>query len=154
MLVALAIATVVAEPEADANADALYYKGYYGLPYGGYYGYPYRYGYYGHPYRYGHYLGKREAEPTAEADSTVDFQLGLHGYRYVLDQSEAAAPVAAAPVAAAPVAAAPVLVHPGIYGHPAYPLPIPAVVAKPAEAPAEEETDEKKVHNIYNFFHT
>ena len=58
LLVALAFAAVVAEPEAEANADA----GYYGL---GYYGYPYRYGYYGYPYRYGyygHYLGKREAE--------------------------------------------------------------------------------------------
>merc|ERR1712109_266528 len=55
LLVALAFAAVVAEPEAEANADA----GYYGL---GYYGYPYRYGYYGYPYRYGyygHYLGKR-----------------------------------------------------------------------------------------------
>ena len=74
MLVALAFAAVVAEPEADANADAGYY-GYYGL---GYYGYPYRYGYYGHPYRWGHYLGKREAE--AEPTAAAEPEAGIYGY--------------------------------------------------------------------------
>merc|ERR1712012_810839 len=88
LLVALAFAAaVVAEPEADAAADAWYgyygYPGYYGLGYygrrwGGYYGYPYR-GYYG--------LWKRdaEAEPTAaanpDADAAADACYGYYGYR-------------------------------------------------------------------------
>ena len=77
MLVALAIATVLAEPEADANPDAWY---------GGYYGYPYSsYGYYGYyPYRhYGHYLGKREAEAVAPAaDDKVALHPGIYGLGY------------------------------------------------------------------------
>merc|ERR1712203_816634 len=63
-----------AAPEADADAAAAYYGGYYGHP--GYYGYGYGLGYrgyygYGYP-RYGYYgphSGKRsaDAEPEAEA---------------------------------------------------------------------------------------
>merc|ERR1712012_270633 len=107
LLVALAFAAVVvAEPEADAAADAWYgyygypgyygYRGYYGLGYRGYYGYPYGYygyglghygyygGYYGYPYRgyYGRYW-KREAEADAapEADAAADAWYGYYGYR-------------------------------------------------------------------------
>ena len=80
LLVALAIATVLAEPEADANPDA-WYGGYYG-----YHGYPYSsYGYYGYPYRryYGHYLGKREAEAVAPAvDDKVALHPGIYGLGY------------------------------------------------------------------------
>ena len=80
----MAIATVLAEPEAepkpDAAADAWY--GYYGYPYRYYGYYPYRYGY------YGHYLGKRsaDAEPTAaaeaspNADAAADAWYGYYGY--------------------------------------------------------------------------
>ena len=67
MLVALAIAAVVAEPEAEANPGAP--LPYFGPPYQpNYYANPKKlvahpavpyYGYYGHPYHYGHYLGKR-----------------------------------------------------------------------------------------------
>merc|ERR1712079_703877 len=91
---ALAIAAVMAEPEADADA-AVYYGGYYGHPgyygYGGYrsgyYGYPRAYGYglynrgyyggyYGYPYATGYgyrHFGKRsaDAEPEADADAAV-----------------------------------------------------------------------------------
>merc|ERR1712045_525048 len=89
LLVALAFAAVVvAEPEADAAADAWY--GYYGYP--GYYGYG-RYGYYGGYYGLGYrgYYGrywKREAEagaePTAaaEADPAADAYYGYYGHRY------------------------------------------------------------------------
>ena len=87
----------MAEPEAEANADALYY-GYYG--YGGY-GYPYRH--YGYPYRFGHYLGGRylikreaDAEPTAEADPAVLYH-GVYGLGHKLG-----------------------LGHLGYYGHPGY----------------------------------
>merc|ERR1712122_232222 len=88
LLVALAFAAVVvAEPEADAAADAWY--GYYGHP--GYYGYGYGLGYrgyyggyYGYPYRgyYGRYW-KREAEADAapEADAAADAWYGYYGYR-------------------------------------------------------------------------
>merc|ERR1719242_2449628 len=69
LLVALAIATVLAEPEADANPDA-WYGGYYG-----YYGYPYRH--------YGPYLGKREAEAVAPAaDDKVALHPGIYGLGY------------------------------------------------------------------------
>merc|ERR1719411_1647048 len=82
LLVALAFAAVVvAEPEADAAADAWY--GYYGYP--GYYGYR---GYYGLGYRgyYGYRYWKRdaEAEPTAaanpDADASADAYYGYPGY--------------------------------------------------------------------------
>merc|ERR1712102_243776 len=94
LLVALAFAAVVvADPEADAAADAWY--GYYGHPgYYGYraYGYGYGLGYYGHrwggyygyPYAraYGyHYLGKRsaEAEPEAEAAPEAEAEPWYYG---------------------------------------------------------------------------
>merc|ERR1712026_345040 len=80
LLVALAFAAVVvAEPEADAAADAWY--GYYGYP--GYYGLGYR-GYYGYPYRY--WKRDAEAEPTAaanpdaDADASADAYYGYYGY--------------------------------------------------------------------------
>merc|ERR1712029_155678 len=127
LLVALAVAAVMAEPEAEANADAWY--GYYGYPYG-YHGFPYRYGYYGYPAHYGHYLGKRSAdsEPTADADSNVNFQLGPYGYRYVLGQT----PVPVGPLVDVKTVAEdaeekkvvlPVVGHPAYhyYGLPTYP---------------------------------
>merc|ERR1711963_1124918 len=79
LLVALAFAAVVvAEPEADAAADAWY----------GYYGYPgcHR-GYYGlgrYPYRYGYWKREAEAEPTAaanpDADASADAYYGYDRY--------------------------------------------------------------------------
>merc|ERR1711876_132876 len=84
LIVALAVAAVVAGPEAEADAAVLYsghyghpgYYGYggYGLGYRGYYG-----GYYGYPYRgygYGHYLGKRSADAEPEADAAADAYYG------------------------------------------------------------------------------
>ena len=75
MIVALAIATVVAEPEADATADPAGYYGYYGLG-SGYVGQSH--GYYGYPVitsldnKWGHNLGKRDAE--------ADPAYGYYGY--------------------------------------------------------------------------
>merc|ERR1712037_27321 len=74
LFVALAIAAVVAEPEAealanpDAEAAADAWHGYYGYGrrWGGYYG-----GYYGHPYGYGYYRGKRSPAPEAEAEASA-----------------------------------------------------------------------------------
>ena len=40
LIVALALAAVVAEPEADASAQYLSYYGFPGSSYGSYYGYP------------------------------------------------------------------------------------------------------------------
>merc|ERR1711994_558621 len=86
-----------AKPEAEADADALFYGyyGYYGYPgYSRYYGYG---GYYGYPYTYGHgyYWGKREAPEAlakrdAEADPEADpyylyssyYGHNLHPYTY------------------------------------------------------------------------
>merc|ERR1711974_526657 len=84
-------AIVAAEPEADADAAAAYYGGYYGHP--GYYGYGYGLGYrgyYGHPYRYGaygyaHHDGKRSADAEPEADAEADpayLYAGAYGYPY------------------------------------------------------------------------
>merc|ERR1712066_309779 len=88
-LLAIALfAVVAAEPEADADAAAHYYGGYYGYP-----GYGYRYGgYYGYPgYGYGGYyrhFGKRsaDAEPEADADAyfygAYPYGLGYYGRGY------------------------------------------------------------------------
>merc|ERR1712079_347340 len=94
---ALAIAAVMAEPEADADA-AVYYGGYYGHPgyygYGGYrsgyYGYGlynrgYYGGYYGYPYAtgygYARHFGKRsaDAEPESDTDAAVYYG-GYYGH--------------------------------------------------------------------------
>merc|ERR1712018_580749 len=87
-LLAIALfAVVAAEPEADADAAAHYYGGYYGYP--GYYGYGRRYygGYYGYPYgRYGYayrHFGKRSADAEPEADAEADpayLYAGHYGY--------------------------------------------------------------------------
>ena len=143
MLVALAFAAVVAEPEADANADPLTYGPlghryvYFGKPH------PYKYvGYYAHPYVYGHYLGKRsaDAEPTADAkaDPAVVYHgvagvyglphlgpLGHPGYA-IVKPTEAAEEAPAEDTKVEPV-----VLHPGFYGHPAYPHAISTVLAKP-----------------------
>merc|ERR1712061_156422 len=84
---------VAAEPEADADAAAAYYGGYYGHPgyygYGRYgYGYGKYHGYYGYPYgRYGyaHHYGKRSADAEPEADAEADpayLYAGAYGYPY------------------------------------------------------------------------
>jgi len=103
--------------------------------------------YYGYPHHFGHYLGKRSAdsEPTADADadSTVNFQLGPYGYNYVLGQN----PVPFGPLLDTKTAeeAKNVFLHPyaGVYGHPLALPALPTAVA--AEAKPEEEADAKKV---------
>merc|ERR1712066_802586 len=138
-LLAIALfAVVAAEPEADADAAAHYYGGYYGYPgygyrYGGYYGYPgYGYGgYYGYPgYAYGAYrhFGKRSAD--AEADPA----LLLANYPSVYAYPYAYAPIA--PVVAAPVA--------GSYQHvstPAATYGISQVHKRSADAEPEADAD-------------
>merc|ERR1712142_766775 len=93
LCVALAVAAVVAEPEAEADAAVLYsghyghpgYYGYggYGLGYRGYYGglYGYGLGHYGYGYRH---FGKRsaDAEPEADADAAADAYYGYYGRGY------------------------------------------------------------------------
>merc|ERR1712021_202010 len=126
-LVALAIAAVVAEPEAEAGAP----NPYFGPPYQpNYYANPktYNYGYYGYPhgyYGYAHPLGKRsaEAEPEAEADPAVVY----HGVNSVYGHGLYGHHLAAVPT----VVTAENRVHgafvpqkvvvPGTVGHPAYP---------------------------------
>merc|ERR1719476_545587 len=77
------LAAAEAEPKADAD-PYLVYGGYpytHGLTYGAYNPYyPINYGYYGHPLT--HYYGKREAEPTADADADAkaDPWLAYSGY--------------------------------------------------------------------------
>merc|ERR1712018_137508 len=88
-VVALALAAVVAEPEADAAADAYY--GYYGRPayygqrwggYNGYYGNFYGYGGYPRTYGYGYnrfWKRDADAEPEAEADPAA-YYYGFYGH--------------------------------------------------------------------------
>ena len=85
MLVALAIAAVVAEPEAEAKAGAP--LPYFGPPYQpNYYANPKKlvahpavpvYGYYGHPYHYGHYLGKRSDYELDLKKGRIPFLIGV-----------------------------------------------------------------------------
>merc|ERR1711935_1076001 len=143
-LVALAIAAVVAEPEAEAGAP----NPYFGPPYQpNYYANPktYNYGYYGYPhgyYGYAHPLGKRsaEAEPEAEADPAVVYHgvnsvygLGHLGYAIAKPTMESAE-------AAEEATAKPPLVYPGVYGHGLYGhhLAVPTVV-----------TAENRVHGAF-----
>merc|ERR1711997_1201624 len=89
-VVALALAAVVAEPEADAAADAYY--GYYGRPayygqrwggYNGYYGNYYGYGGYPRTYGYGYnrfWKREAEAEPEAKPEAAADAYYGYYGY--------------------------------------------------------------------------
>merc|ERR1712036_151996 len=82
LLVALAIATIMAEPEADAAAHApddkvALHPGYATIaanPVVGNPGYPLAKSYVPH---YGHYLGKRDAEATADA---YGYYGGFYGY--------------------------------------------------------------------------
>merc|ERR1712014_110421 len=88
-------AVVAAEPEADADAAAAYYGGYYGYPYA--YGYPYGYGYRAFaPYyaasashqhvstpaaTYGiSQLHKRSADAEPEADAAAAYYGGYYGH--------------------------------------------------------------------------
>merc|ERR1712156_1302868 len=80
-------AIVAAEPEADADAAAAYYGGYYGHP--GYYGYGYGLGYrgyygYGYPRYgyYGHHYGKRSADAEPEAEAAYLSYYGGYPYAY------------------------------------------------------------------------
>ncbi len=86
LVAALALGAVMAEPEANAEADAApyYYGGYYGHPYA--YGLGYGYPHYGYGYRY---FGKRsaDAEPEAKAEVAIPYAYGYthpyaYGYRY------------------------------------------------------------------------
>merc|ERR1712020_331346 len=91
-VVALALAAVVAEPEADAAADAYY--GYYGRPayygqrwggYNGYYGNFYGYG--GYPRTYGYGYGysrfwKRDADAEPEAEAKPEAEADPAAYYY------------------------------------------------------------------------
>merc|ERR1711997_902236 len=127
-LVALAIAAVVAEPEAEAGAPNPYFgppyqPNYYANPRAynyGYYGYPH--GYYGYPH---HLLGKRsaEAEPEAEADPAVVYHgvTGVYGLGHFGHLGYAIAkPTMESAEAAEDATAKPTLVYPGVYGHGLY----------------------------------
>merc|ERR1711918_233529 len=123
-LVALAIAAVVAEPEAEAGAPSPYF----GPPYQpNYHANPraFNYGYYGYPH---HLLGKRsaEAEPEAEADPAVVYHgvtgvygLGHYGHLGHLGYA-IAKPTMESAEAAEDATAKPTLVYPGVYGHGLY----------------------------------
>merc|ERR1712012_698697 len=146
LLVALVIAAVVAEPEAEASRI--------GLPY---FGPPYEPNYYSnyvrHPYLlhpYGHLLGKRSAEPGADPAVVYQGVSGVYGLSHLgslgaahlghlgytigkpTPVSEEAAEDAAKPTVVTPG----VYAYPGIYGHAlAHPAPVvPAVVTKPEDA--------------------
>ena len=92
LLVALAVATVLAEPEADAYAPddkVALYPGIYGIrpgfatvaanPVVGNPGYALPKSYV--PYGYGHYVGKREAEATPEASADPEAE-AWYGHHY------------------------------------------------------------------------
>merc|ERR1711945_2407 len=105
ILAALLVASVFAEPEAEADPNAWYasygYSGfpyygygaglayagayapytYAGYPYAGAYGYPYAgaYSYGAYPYAYGaHFVGKRSADAEAKPEAWY----GAYGYGY------------------------------------------------------------------------
>merc|ERR1712064_52471 len=96
ILAALLVASVFAEPEAEADPNAWYasygYSGfpYYvfgaGLAYAGAYapytyaGYPYAYGYNGYALGATHLIGKRSAD--AEAEAKPEAWYGAYGYGY------------------------------------------------------------------------
>merc|ERR1712172_204348 len=154
-LVALAIAAVVAEPEAEAGAPNPYFgppyePNYYADPKAynyGYYGYPH--GYYGYPH---HLLGKRSAgaQPEAEADPAVVYHgvtgvygLGHYGHLGHLGHLgyAIAKPTMESAEAAEDATAKPTLVYPGVYGHGLYGhhlAAVPAVV-----------TAENRVHGAF-----
>merc|ERR1712003_515672 len=85
LLVALAAAAVMAEPDAEASPESWYY-GYYGHPYR-YWGYGYR-GYYGYPYRYWWKRSAEEQQPesqhivkrSADADADASPESWYYGY--------------------------------------------------------------------------
>merc|ERR1712223_166417 len=96
ILAALLVASVFAEPEAEADPNALYASyGYSGFPYYGYgaglayagayapytyAGYPYAYGYNGYALGATHLIGKRSADAEAEAKPGAWY--GAYGYPY------------------------------------------------------------------------
>merc|ERR1711976_461155 len=126
LFVALAIAAVVAEPEAEAAAP----NPYFGPPYQpNYYAArtAYHNGYYGYPaYGYYHLLGNRSAEAEAEADPAVVYHgVPSYGYpyhpRYYGHLGYAIAkPTLESAEAAKDATTTPTLVygHPAVYGHP------------------------------------
>merc|ERR1711997_609631 len=130
-LVALAIAAVVAEPEAEAGAP----NPYFGPPYEpNYYANrpTYLHGYYGYP----HLLGKRSAEAEPEADPAVVYHgvTGVYGLGHLGHLGHLgyaiAKPTLESAEAAEDAKAKPTLVYPGLYGHP---LTVPAVVPAKGE---------------------
>merc|ERR1712223_424044 len=96
ILAALLVASVFAEPEAEADPNAWYASyGYSGFPYYGYgaglayagayapyayAGYPYAYGYNGYALGATHLIGKRSAD--AEAEAKPESWYGAYGYGY------------------------------------------------------------------------
>merc|ERR1711997_735982 len=117
-LVALAIAAVVAEPEAEAGAP----NPYFGPPYEpNYYANrpTYLHGYYGYP----HLLGKRSAEAEPEADPAVVYHgvTGVYGLGHLGHLGHVgyaiAKPTMESAEATEDATAIPTLVYPGLYGH-------------------------------------
>jgi len=108
LIAAVLIASVFAEPESEAKADAWYGAyGYGGYPYAGVYGGwngAYGLGYNGYAAGY-RYLGKRSADSDADAKPWLTYGAynGYAGYPYAATYGAYAAPVAtygyAAPVA-------------------------------------------------------
>merc|ERR1712018_893319 len=111
LIAAVLIASVFAEPESEAKADAWYGAyGYGGYPYAGAYGAyagAYGLGYNGYAAGY-RYLGKRSADSDAEAKPWLTYGAGYGyaGYPYAATYGPYAAPVAtyAHAAYAAPVA--------------------------------------------------
>jgi len=111
LIAAVLIASVFAEPESEAKADAWYGAyGYGGYPYAGAYGAyagAYGLGYNGYAAGY-RYLGKRSADSDAEAKPWLTYGAGYGyaGYPYAATYGAYAAPVAtyAHAAYAAPVA--------------------------------------------------
>merc|ERR1711935_1197044 len=124
-LVALAIAAVVAVPEAEAGAPNPYFgppyqPNYYANPKAynyGYYGYPH--GYYGYPH---HLLGKRSAEAAEDATAKPTLVYpGVYGHGLYGHHLAAVPTVVTAENRVHGAFVPQKVVVPGTVGHPAYP---------------------------------
>merc|ERR1712002_1170325 len=134
-LLAIALfAVVAAEPEADADAAAHYYGGYYGYP-----GYGYRYGgYYGYPgYGYGGYyrhFGKRSADAYPYGAYGRGYYGGYYGRGYYGYPGYAYGAYRHFGKRSADAEADPALLlanYPSVYAYPYAYAPIAPVVAAP-----------------------
>merc|ERR1712004_489060 len=124
LVVALAVAAVVAEPEAEAKPESWY---------GGYYGYP---GYYGYGYRYGHYLGKRSADPGLVLPGQPDDKVAISPF---------GVSVSAIPVVGNPGYA----LAPQKFAHAYHPVPYHVLGKREAEATPEAEADPEAWYGRY-----